>query len=38
MKKISIITLGCKVNQVESEDLAERLECDGYVVSMIFRT
>lgn len=34
MKKISIITLGCKVNQVESEDLAERLECDGYVVSM----
>ena len=34
MKKISIITLGCKVNQVESEDLAERLESDGYDVSM----
>lgn len=34
MKKISIITLGCKVNQVESEDIAEKLEADGYDVSM----
>ena len=34
MKKISIITLGCKVNQVESEDLAEQLYEAGYEVSM----
>ncbi len=34
MKKISIVTLGCKVNQYESEELAERLEKDGYDVSM----
>jgi len=34
MKKISIITLGCKVNQVESEQVAELLEQDGYDVSM----
>ena len=34
MKKISIITLGCKVNLVESENLAERLKKDGYDVSM----
>ena len=34
MKKISIITLGCKVNQVESEEIAELLEKDGYSVSM----
>ncbi len=34
MKKISIITLGCKVNMVESENLAERLHKDGYLVSM----
>lgn len=34
MKKISIITLGCKVNQVESELLAEQLENHGYVVEM----
>ncbi len=34
MKKISIITLGCKVNMVESEVLAERLQADGYEVSM----
>ncbi len=34
MKKISIVTLGCKVNQYESEELAERLEKDGYEVSM----
>ena len=34
MKKISIITLGCKVNMVESETLAERLKKDGYDVSM----
>ena len=34
MKKISIITLGCKVNMVESENLAERLTRDGYDVSM----
>ena len=34
MKKVSIITLGCKVNQVESEKLAEKLEQFGYEVSM----
>ena len=34
MKKISIITLGCKVNMVESEQLAEKLKTDGYEVSM----
>lgn len=34
MKSISIITLGCKVNQVESETLAEKLFEDGYSVSM----
>ena len=34
MKKISIITLGCKVNMVESEQLAEKLQSDGYDVSM----
>ena len=34
MKKISIVTLGCKVNQYESEELAEKLEKDGYDVSM----
>ena len=34
MKTISIITLGCKVNQVESEKLAEQLYIDGYSVSM----
>lgn len=34
MKKISIITLGCKVNQVESENIAETLEKDGYNVVM----
>lgn len=34
MKKISIVTLGCKVNQYESEELAEILEKDGYTVSM----
>ena len=34
MKKVSIITLGCKVNQVESENIAERLESFGYDVSM----
>lgn len=34
MKKISIITLGCKVNQVESENLAEKLETFGYDVTM----
>ena len=34
MKKISIITLGWKVNQVESEEIAELLEKDGYSVSM----
>ena len=26
MKKISIVTLGCKVNQYESEEIAEQLE------------
>lgn len=34
MNKVSIITLGCKVNQVESEMIAEKLEGFGYDVSM----
>ncbi|MBP3581541.1 MAG: tRNA (N(6)-L-threonylcarbamoyladenosine(37)-C(2))-methylthiotransferase MtaB [Clostridia bacterium] len=34
MKSVSIITLGCKVNQVESEQIAEKLEAYGYAVSM----
>ena len=34
MKKVSIVTLGCKVNQVESENIAEELEKLGYSVSM----
>ncbi len=34
MKSVSIITLGCKVNQVESEQIAEKLEVYGYSVSM----
>ena len=34
MKSVSIITLGCKVNQVESEQIAEKLEIYGYNVSM----
>lgn len=34
MKTISIITLGCKVNQVESETLAEMLYECGYNVTM----
>lgn len=34
MKKVSIVTLGCKVNQYESEELAERLETDGYETTM----
>lgn len=34
MKKVSIVTLGCKVNQYESEELAERLENDGYETTM----
>ena len=34
MNKVSIITLGCKVNQVESEMIAEKLEEFGYDVSM----
>lgn len=34
MKKISIITLGCKVNQVESEQIAEELVKYGYTVTM----
>ena len=38
MKSISIITLGCKVNQVESEQLAEQLYQDGYLVSMGLNT
>ena len=38
MKSISIITLGCKVNQVESEQLAEKLYQDGYTVSMGLNT
>lgn len=34
MNKVSIITLGCKVNQVESEMIAEKLESFGFNVSM----
>ena len=34
MKKIAIVTLGCKVNQFESENLAEKLEQLGYDVCM----
>ena len=34
MKKISIVTLGCKVNQYESEEIAEQLERDGYETTM----
>ena len=34
MKSVSIITLGCTVNQVESEQIAEKLEVYGYNVSM----
>ena len=34
MKTVSIVTLGCKVNQVESENMAERLEYFGFQVSM----
>ena len=34
MKKISIVTLGCKVNQYESEEIAEQLEHDGYETCM----
>lgn len=34
MKKISIVTLGCKVNQYESEEIAEELEKCGYEISM----
>ena len=34
MKKISIVTLGCKVNQYESEEIAEQLEHDGYETTM----
>ena len=34
MKKVSIITLGCKVNQYESEEIAEQLERDGYKTTM----
>ncbi len=38
MKSIAIITLGCKVNQVESEQIAEELEKYGYNVSMGLNT
>ena len=34
MNKVSIITLGCKVNLVESEEIAEELEKNGFDVSM----
>lgn len=34
MKTVSIITLGCKVNLVESEKIAEELESSGFSVSM----
>ena len=33
MKKVSIITLGCKVNQYESDAIKCALEKDGYLVS-----
>ncbi len=33
MDRIAIITLGCKVNQAESEELAEHLAAEGYLVS-----
>ena len=33
MKKVSIVTLGCKVNQVESEMVAEELDKNGYIVA-----
>ncbi len=38
MKSVAIITLGCKVNQVESEQIAEELEKYGYNVSMGLNT
>ena len=38
MKKVSIITLGCKVNQVESENIAEYLEKIGFDVKMGIET
>ena len=38
MKKVSIITLGCKVNQVESENIAEYLEKIGFDVKMGINT
>ena len=34
MKKVSIITLGCKVNQVESEKIAEKLKQNGFEVEL----
>jgi len=34
MNRVSIVTLGCKVNLVESEQIAKLLEKNGYVVSM----
>ena len=34
MIKVSIITLGCKVNQVESEQIGDALENLGFSVSM----
>ncbi len=33
MKKVSITTLGCKVNQYESEAISEGLEARGYEIS-----
>ncbi len=38
MKKVAIVTLGCKVNQVESEQIAEELEKYGYHVKMGLET
>jgi len=35
MKKVSIVTLGCKVNQVESENIAEELEKLGFKVEVL---
>ena len=37
-KKVSITTLGCKVNQYESEAIAEGLEAHGYEISSFENT
>ncbi|MBQ5800640.1 MAG: tRNA (N(6)-L-threonylcarbamoyladenosine(37)-C(2))-methylthiotransferase MtaB, partial [Clostridia bacterium] len=33
MKKVGILTLGCRVNQYESDAIAERLEKKGYEIT-----